>query len=634
MHSLIGHPRSREEFADRRDTSGAEACFLLQFTCGALNGRLRRLHRSSGQFPDPLLKGDSEIANQRDVGIVGHTKNDDGARVADHFPRGLRPVGKDLRHKLEIEASAAMQNGALARSGHRVDDRNVSGKRRKSGGRKPFNPKQMRVAESLFDAKSDDTPSEPAAPEKQAAASSPERYTVSQLAALIDHALKTSLPARVTVVGEVSGLKDQTHWYFRLKDAEAVVDCVMFASSVRKQKFTPRDGEEVAARGRIEHFARQGRTQLYADRIEPIGAGALELKFRELCDELRERGWFAIKRKRPLPRFPRRVAIVTSKTSAAVQDVLDTFRRRSPFIPLLVADVRVQGERAAPEIAAMLRRLSSEREALGLDAVILTRGGGSMEDLWAFNERVVAEAIVECSIPVVAAIGHETDTTIAELVADERAATPTQAAMRLSPDREALLEQVEQLRGRSQVSLARMLAHEQQRLRAVVRHAILSDPGAVVRESRSKLEATNNALGNAVTSRLHQSRLSLANTTSAFVRTRPEAVLADRAARVREAHRRLSGSLGALLERRRAELRERERTLEATGPVNVLRRGYSVTVRSDGRVVQSHTDVAPGELIETRLADGQIVSTVGDYAASAPDQHPVQDDDADLFENS
>lgn len=510
----------------------------------------------------------------------------------------------------------------------------MAGKRRKSGGREPFDPKRMRVAGSLFEQAPDaPAPSEADTSRPRPSAREPDRLTVTQLAAMIDHTLKTGLPARVTVVGEVSGFKDQTHWYFRLKDAGAVVECVMFASSARKQRFTPRDGEEVAARGRVEHFARQGRTQLYVDRMDPVGAGALELKFRELCEELRGLGWFAPERKRALPRFPRRVAVVTSRTGAAVQDVLDTFRRRAPFIPLLLVDVRVQGERATPEIAQAIRRLNDERDRLGIDAILLTRGGGSMEDLWAFNEREVAEAIVGSAIPIVAAIGHETDTTIAELVADERAATPTQAAMRLSPDREALLEQVEQLGGRSRVALERFLAHEQQRLRATMRHRMIADPLAIVRDGVARLDALRAALNAAMRTRLHEARLRIADGAGALSRTRPEAVLADRAARVRESERRLTGSLRSLIERRRAELRERERTLEATGPINVLRRGYSVTVRADGRVVQSDADVAPGDLIETRLADGRIISTVGDHSSDSSSTEDDAANQSDLFDS-
>lgn len=499
--------------------------------------------------------------------------------------------------------------------------------------------------------------------ESAKAVGGPERLTVSQLAARIGAALKGGLPARVAVIGEVSGLKDQTHWYFRLKDAGAVIDCVLFASAARRAGPPPRDGDEVLAIGRVEHFARQGRTQLYVDRIEPIGAGALEQKFRELCESVRSRGWFDIESKRPLPRFPHCVAVVTSKTGAALQDVLDTFRRRAPFIPILLVDVRVQGERAALQIAAAIDRLNQTPAiAVGgmgdspvtveVDAILLTRGGGSIEDLWAFNELPVAEAIHRSIIPIVAAIGHESDTTIAELVADVRAATPTQAAMRLSPDREALMEQLDLLSSRLGRSISQRAAHERQRVHAALRHAILSDPAAMIRERRTLTSTLEKSLESALRLRLHRDRLRLAEAAGALATCRPEAILADRAVRTNELSRRLDRSVASLLalrrtrlaefplrlrsammtrlDRGRSSLRECERTLEATGPMNVLRRGYTVTTRVDGRVARSPSELLDGDIITTRFAEGEIVSTVGDHAAHSPPQ-PFPEADDGLF---
>lgn len=507
----------------------------------------------------------------------------------------------------------------------------MSKKRRRRGERPSFDPSQMRASPSLFESAEADAQDRPAPGKTERNEATTDRLTVSQLATLIDQTLKVGMPAKVSVIGEISGLKDQTHWYFRLKDADAVVDCVMFASAVRRQRVTVRDGDEVVARGRVEHYARQGRTQLYVDRIEPVGAGSLERRFKELCEELRALGWFEPERKRPLPRFPRRVAVVTSRTGAAIQDVIDTFGRRAPFIPLVVADVRVQGEQAAQAIANMVQRLNREQAKLGIDAILLTRGGGSIEDLWAFNERVVAQAIVESRIPVVAAIGHESDTTVAELVADERAATPTQAAMRLSPDREALQEQIEMLATRSTLALTRRISHERERIRGIARHPIISQPAAVVQDHRSRLRERLMRLNRAVQARTHQSQLEIVTMTSKLAAQRPHAVLAQASSRVDELERRLHSTMRDRTGAARSSLRERARTLEATGPMNVLRRGYSVTRRADGRVIQSAADAAKGDLIETLLADGRIVSTVGEH--DAPDD--AQDHDASsLFDPS
>jgi len=458
----------------------------------------------------------------------------------------------------------------------------------------------------------------------------PGPLTVSQLAGLIDHALKTTLPQSVRVAGEISHFNDRTHWYFTLKDEEAVVSCVMFARRAREAGFTPQVGQGVLATGRVEHYARQGRTQLYVERLEPIGAGALEAQFRALCDELRRLGWFDEDRKRALPAFPRRIAVITSKTGAALQDVLDTFRRRAPFVDLLVLDALVQGDRAASDIAAALRRLGARRVEPGVDAILITRGGGSMEDLWAFNDRALAEAILQSPIPVVAAIGHETDTTIAELVADVRAATPTQAAVRLSPDRDALIEQIDAASARLRSSLGRFVAHERQRLRAVARLPFFADPASLARERRTRLEQRRRDAEAAIRARLSRSDLRLERLGARLARRRPEAVFAVRRNLLYEMNLRLDAGVRARLRgidlaqraerlrraaqvamrRAAATLDARERELVATSPTQVLRRGYSVTRREDGRVVRSPTDVRTGDAIETVLIDGRLRSVV------------------------
>ncbi len=468
-----------------------------------------------------------------------------------------------------------------------------------------------------------DTPAPASAPAKES------RVSVSQLAALINGALRDGLPARVYVVGEVSGFKDQTHWWFRLKDEGAVIECVMFASAARKHAGRLRDGDEIVARGRVEHYPKQGRTQLYIDRIEPIGAGALEQQFRAMCEELRTLGYFDADRKKPLPIFPKRVAVITSKTGAAVQDVIDTFRRRAPFVPLLIVDVRVQGEGAAIGVAAAIDRIGAEHAALGVDAIILTRGGGSLEDLWAFNERAVADAVLRSPIPIVAAIGHETDTTIAELVADERAATPTQAAMRLAPDRDALAQQVDHHADRLGAIVRRLAAYDAERLRSVARHPFLRDPRSMIVERAARVDRLERALAAAARSRAHREDARLATLSARLARRRPEALLAERDARLRESERRLAAAVRGLVVRRRAELAALARTLDATGPINVLRRGYTITTRADGRLVRSPADTEIGDMITTRTADGEFISTVGEH--TTPPHNP--DDRSPLFDD-
>lgn len=445
--------------------------------------------------------------------------------------------------------------------------------------------------------------------------------SVSELAWMVDGALKAGLPKSVRVVGEISNFTDRTHWYFNLKDADAVVSCVMFATAARHVSFKAANGQQVVASGRVEFYAKQGRTQFYVEAMEIVGAGALEARLRALVEELRALGWLDAERKRPLPTFPRRVAVVTSRTGAALQDVLDTMKRRCPAVDVALVDVRVQGEAAAPEVAAAIRWLSREHEKLGIDAVLVTRGGGSIEDLWAFNERIVAEAIVKSAVPVVAAIGHETDVTLAELVADERAATPTQAAMRLTPDRAALARQLDRT---ASTLTGEMVRRFQAARRELVERARLAP---------------------AMRHRLARQHAVLERLAARLARVRPEAVYAARRAAVQrvadrlehgftrhlaeagrqhsERARLLEVAMRARLERQRDRVTQAERELAIIGPDNVLRRGYSVTFGPDGLALRSPSQVRAGDEITTRVAEGSLRSRVSGASEQSPAAMPT-----------
>lgn len=450
----------------------------------------------------------------------------------------------------------------------------------------------------------------------------PSHLTVSQLSTLIERALTDHLPATLTVVGEIGQFRERTHWYFDLKDSGAVISCVMFASAARRVGFVPRVGQQVVLTGRVEFYAKQGRTTFMAEKLRPVGEGALDAALRRLVEDLRSLGWFADERKRPLPLFPRRVAVLTSRSGAALQDVLDTARRRCPAIPIAVIDARVQGEGAAEQIATAVRRISTRHRQLAVDVLLITRGGGSMEDLWCFNDRALAEAIVKCPIPVVAAIGHETDTTIAELVADMRAATPTQAAMRIFPDAAALRSQLGAMHSRMGALLSRHLRAERDRLRAVSRHPFLTDPGALISDRRDDMADDARRMSNAAQTALLHARARLDRAAVRLERHRPSEVYARRDARLRIASDRLRAAAETLLDRRLNTIDALGRAIGLVGPHSVLGRGYSVTLHDDGRVVRSARDVSPGQTVRTRLADGDFGSTVqGDaprFAALPP----------------
>lgn len=435
---------------------------------------------------------------------------------------------------------------------------------------------------------------------------------VGELCRMIGGALRKGLPAKVRVVGEVSGCRERTHWYFDLKDEEAVISCVMFAPQARRGGMGAllENGRQVVVTGRVDFFDKQGRTQVYAEAVEPVGEGPLEAKFRALVAELRGLGWFDPARKRALPTFPRRIAVVTSRTGAALQDVLVTAGRRCAAVEIAVVDARVQGEGAAGEVSRAIAWLSREHARLGIDAVLVTRGGGSMEDLWAFNERVVAEAILKCAVPVVAAIGHETDVTIAELVADERCATPTQAAMRLTPDRAALAEQIAQWRARARLTVMRRLEQEERRVGAARRRRALSAPGEVVERAAVRVMRARGDLIAAATERIGDARLRAGALGARLAKSRPEAALAARGEMLSGRRESLRRALVHRVAMCASRLGEARAVLGAVGPMEVLGRGYSVTLGADGRALRSAGDAEAGERIVTVLADGRVGSVV------------------------
>lgn len=496
-------------------------------------------------------------------------------------------------------------------------------------GRLPFDPSRVRGA-----------PAKAGEPGPDADAP----LTVSQLASSIDGALRSGLPAKVRVRGEVSGFRDRTHWYFDLKDGSAVVNAVMFASAARRAPVRIENGVEVIATGRVEFYAPGGKVSLIVDRVEPVGRGALEAKLRAMIEELRELGWLDEQRKRPLPVFPRAIAVITSRTGAALQDVIDTARRRCSAVGLVVVDARVQGEGAAPEVAGAIRWVNAHRDELGVDAILVTRGGGSMEDLWAFNERAVARAIVESALPVVAAIGHETDTTVAELVADCRCATPTQAAMRLTPDREALERQLDSLWRRAGARVRERVTAETRRVHALATRPVLADPARILTIQRAQLDGLGRRARAAAGAGLARASRRVGDLAVRLERARPTSVQARRAARVDElgarlrrvARRAVAGrsrelpdlarSLAASGQRLVALEDERlaglERELRAVGPQAVLARGFSVTTGPDGRAVRSVEEVTAGQRVRSRVADGSFESVVGEGERDAGPRTP------------
>ena len=446
--------------------------------------------------------------------------------------------------------------------------------------------------------------------------------TVTQLASSIESAIRNTFPTKVRVIGEISSVTNRTHYYFTLKDDSATISAVLFASAARKQRTPPTHGHKVIATGKLDYYAPNGRLSLIIDKLEPVGEGDLEQRYKALCEDLRARGWFDPLTKQPLPIFPRTIAIITSETSAALQDVLDTASRRCPAVNMLVVDARVQGDLAKSQIARAINRISNEHEQLGLDAIILTRGGGSLEDLWAFNEPIVANAIHDCTIPIVAAIGHETDTTIAELVADERAATPTQAAMKLVPDREALREQLESLTKRITRELSTTLSSHTNHLNRLATTGPLANPSRLIEPSANKLAPLRHRLQSSTRAMLGSHTRTLDALAIRLAKHQPAAVHATRREHIAGLTQRLSTAIRTNLSRHVSQLNAAQRELNAIGPRQVLSRGYSLTTSPDGTLLRDASSINPGDQLTTHLHDGQITSTVNGDKKSTPSSKP------------
>jgi len=449
--------------------------------------------------------------------------------------------------------------------------------------------------------------SDPAAPSRAAR----EVYTPSALTRLVRDLLEDALPL-IWVEGEISNFSRPAsgHLYFTLKDGGAQVRCAMFRPRSTWLRFRPVDGMHVLARVRVSLYEARGEFQLVVDSLEESGEGALQRAFEQLKAKLAAEGLFEAALKRALPPLPRRIGVLTSASGAAVRDVLSVVARRFPLATVEVLPVPVQGREAPAAIVAMLHAASRARRH---DVLLLTRGGGSLEDLWAFNDEGVARAIRASAIPVVSAIGHEIDFTIADFAADLRAPTPSAAAELLVPDARDLSRALERQRQRALQLLRRALESRTQRIDHLLARLNAQRPQARLGRADERLHALRRRLLERAhgalerrDARARQLRLRL------FAR-HPAALLARRDEHARALIDRLRLATRHGIERRRARLGELARTLHAISPLATLERGYSILLDADGgEVVRSVTQAPPGRALRARLADGEVGVTVKD----------------------
>lgn len=389
--------------------------------------------------------------------------------------------------------------------------------------------------------------------------------SVAQLNWFIKNTLEQTLPM-VWVEGEVSDLSRPSsgHIYFSLKDDQSQVRAVIWRTTANRQKFEIKDGIKVVCYGAIEVYAPRGSYQVIIDRIQPIGVGPLQLAFQQLHQKLSAQGLFAPERKQPLPPFPKRIGFITSPSGAAIQDFIEASKRQWGNFELTVIPVRVQGTEAASEIARAIRLAHRIKPAF--DLLIVGRGGGSMEDLWSFNDEKVVRGISNSRLPIVSAVGHEIDVTLSDLAADARALTPTHAAQLVLPNHEDISNRVQQLEQRVHHALSSLAARSRLRLENLSQRGVLSQPHTIHQLRRQKVD---------------------------------------------EAEIQLNRLMRSTVDSQRENLASVARAIEALSPLNVLSRGYSISQRVDNsETISSVEQVAEGETIQTRLAKGAILSQV------------------------
>jgi exodeoxyribonuclease VII large subunit len=433
-------------------------------------------------------------------------------------------------------------------------------------------------------------------------------YTVSELTAGIKAQLENGFPA-VWVQGEISNLRvpSSGHAYFTLKDEGAQLRAVLFRGRGRRVRFEPEDGMAVLAFGALDVYALRGEYQLVVELLEPQGVGALQLAFEQLKRRLAAEGLFDPARKRPLPPFPRTIGIVTSPTGAALRDMLQIIGRRFGDLRIVIAPVRVQGEEAPRDIVEALAALNRLPD---VDVIIVGRGGGSLEDLWAFNDERVARAIAASKVPVVAAVGHETDVTIACFVADLRAPTPSGAAELVVREKLAVVERLREDWARLRQALAAQLARRRERVDALARRRVLTDPGRGLRDLHRRVDELGLRLRAAarVRHRAAAHRVELAG--SALSSLHPLA----RMAAGKKLLAQLRGRLATAAAHRAGGARHRLATavgrLQTLSPLAVLARGYSLTRTPSGAVIRRAGEVAPDATIEILLHEGRLGARV------------------------
>ena len=437
-------------------------------------------------------------------------------------------------------------------------------------------------------------------------------YSVNQINALIKIVLEENLPPRLIITGEITNwsIAASGHVYFSLKDEYAQIPCVMWKSSFTKTKFEPENGLAVLATGHVDTYSPQGKYQFYVDRLSPAGIGNLQLAFEQMKKRLESQGLFDDEHKKPLPQFPMRIGILTSRAGAALGDIKDSIHNRWPCAKLFLYPVPVQGEGAAEKIADAIKTVNLKNKTLKLDLLIVGRGGGSLEDLWAFNEESLARAIFNSEIPIISAVGHEVDVTIADLVADARASTPTKAGVIAVPDIREIEDRLDNIETRLALNVVAYIKLAQQKLQTLCASSVFKNPLLGILNRTQQLDELGSTLNDSIKNFLTTAKAKLQNCFELLIKIEPHRLLKNKTLQLSGLENQIKNAVTNSINRLRLDLTAQENRLAAMNPKSVLNRGYSITTnKKTGLLIKTLDDIETGDTIITELTGENLIES-------------------------
>ena len=432
-------------------------------------------------------------------------------------------------------------------------------------------------------------------------------YTISEITSIVKTALQSL--TNIWIEGEISNLSRPTsgHIYFTLKDRLSQIKCVIFRSDLMYLRYVPKNGDKVFLHGRIDVYTRGGYHQIIGDTMEPAGIGVLQVAFEQLKQRLAEEGLFAASHKKPIPEIPQRIGVITSSTGAAVRDIINIITRRFPHVYILVYPVLVQGEGAADEIA---RAIDEINEIGGFDVLIIGRGGGTIEDLWAFNEEIVARSIYASEIPVISAVGHEIDYTISDFVADIRAPTPSAAAELAVPDKNELTRRLSNAKSRIHASIQRKLQAAKERLGNCQRQLSPQIRRDDIRQKQQTVDAMNLQIQRIFAGMMERHQSNLGRNTEKLLHLSPLSKIAELQRHLKGLNQQCINQIQHLLRKKDADWKTIAAKLNALSPLAILSRGYSICYDQSRKIVKDVQQVEPGDQIQVKLAHGKLTCDV------------------------